>query len=62
MDRPVLQREKALSRYLGDIPIIIPISFEASDNATREGFSRSSGTRYHLLMAMEISGILGEDR
>lgn len=36
MDRPVLHRGRALSRYLGDIPTIItPISFEAADNATR---------------------------
>lgn len=59
MDRPVLQREGALSRYLGDIPAIIPISSGAADNATRGGFSRPSDTRYHSLIAV---GNFGEDR
>lgn len=56
MDRPVLQREGALSRYLGDIPAIVPISSVAADNATRGGFLRPSGTRCHSLIAVENFG------
>lgn len=46
---------KALPRYLGDIPTVIPtvvpINLEAADSDTREGFLWS-GTRCHSLMTV----------